>query len=130
MSYWPPLHGDLMRRKMVMSYPRAFAWPALAAPTGPGMRDCRSGSARSVTRVPSQSEVQKCLDSVNSTTYDEYMRTRQGSTKPSQIMNDPPGNGAPRKKENMSGGEMTEGPAYVIGHLTVKDPEKWAEYRR
>jgi uncharacterized protein (DUF1330 family) len=20
-------------------------------------------------------------------------------------------------------------PAYVIGHLTVKDPEKWAEYR-
>lgn len=25
---------------------------------------------------------------------------------------------------------MTEGPAYVIGHLTVKDPEKWAEYRR
>lgn len=30
---------------------------------------------------PSQSEVQKCLDSVNSTTYDEYMRTRQGATK-------------------------------------------------
>jgi uncharacterized protein (DUF1330 family) len=24
---------------------------------------------------------------------------------------------------------MTEGPAYVIGHLTVKDPPKWAEYR-
>ena len=21
-------------------------------------------------------------------------------------------------------------PAYVIGHITVKDPEKWAEYRR
>lgn len=24
---------------------------------------------------------------------------------------------------------MTEGPAYVIGHLTVRDPPKWAEYR-
>lgn len=21
-------------------------------------------------------------------------------------------------------------PAYVIGHITVKDPDKWAEYRR
>jgi uncharacterized protein (DUF1330 family) len=21
------------------------------------------------------------------------------------------------------------GPAYVIGHITVKDPDKWAEYR-
>jgi hypothetical protein len=45
-------------------------------------------------------------------------------------MNDPPENGAPRKEVNIQGGKMTEGPAYVIGHLTVKDPEKWAEYRR
>ena len=29
----------------------------------------------------SQSEVQKCLDSVNSTTYDEYARSRKGSNK-------------------------------------------------
>jgi hypothetical protein len=32
----------------------------------------------------SQSEVQKCLDSVNSTTYDEYLRTRQGSATPAK----------------------------------------------
>lgn len=25
---------------------------------------------------------------------------------------------------------MADGPAYVIGHITVRDPEKWAEYRR
>jgi hypothetical protein len=30
---------------------------------------------------PSPSEVQKCLDSVNSTTYDEYMRSRKDSNK-------------------------------------------------
>jgi len=29
----------------------------------------------------SQSEVQKCLDSVNSTTYDEYARSRKESNK-------------------------------------------------
>jgi hypothetical protein len=28
---------------------------------------------------PSPSEVQKCLDSVNSSTYDEYMRSRKNS---------------------------------------------------
>jgi uncharacterized protein (DUF1330 family) len=45
-------------------------------------------------------------------------------------MNGPTGNGAPRKEKKMPGGEMNEGPAFVIGHLTVKDREKWAEYRR
>jgi hypothetical protein len=30
---------------------------------------------------PSPSEVQKCLDSVNSITYDEYMRSRKDSNK-------------------------------------------------
>ncbi|RPH82712.1 MAG: hypothetical protein EHM75_12835 [Desulfobacteraceae bacterium] len=30
---------------------------------------------------PGQSEVQKCLDSVNSTTYDEYMRSRKDQNK-------------------------------------------------
>ena len=24
---------------------------------------------------------------------------------------------------------MADGAAYLIGHITVKDPEKWAEYR-
>ncbi len=24
---------------------------------------------------------------------------------------------------------MTTNPAYVIGHITIKDPEKWARYR-
>ena len=30
-------------------------------------------------RSPSQSEVQKCLESVNSTTYDDYMKSRKDS---------------------------------------------------
>ncbi len=32
-------------------------------------------------RTPSQSEIRKCLDSVDSITYDEYMRSRKDSNK-------------------------------------------------
>ena len=45
------------------------------------MKDLRRGNARNVTRISSQSEVQKCLDSVNSTTYDDYARSRKESNK-------------------------------------------------
>lgn len=29
----------------------------------------------------------------------------------------------------MNAGSSVSGPAYVIGHVTVKDPRRWAEYR-
>jgi hypothetical protein len=67
---------------------RRMAWLLLAAGTCLGSQGCtyrawyeglKERQRQECYRNTGQSEVQKCLDSVNSTTYDEYMRSRKDS---------------------------------------------------